>query len=86
MLRHFISLSCLTMIAACADGRPTGVAAPEQPSLVQNAVDTSALPDLIVDSKATQNNWVTRVEDFPADFCSVQEGGIDGTHKVIPRP
>jgi Lysyl oxidase. len=84
MTRNFISLFCVAAIAACTDGRPTGVAAPDQPSFVQNAVDTSALPDLIVDSKATQNNWVTRVEDFPADFCSVQEGGIDaGTHKVI---
>jgi hypothetical protein len=46
--------------------------------------DTSALPDLIVDSKSTQNNWVTRVEDFPASFCSVQEGGVTaGTHTVI---
>ncbi|MFL5618958.1 MAG: lysyl oxidase family protein [Gemmatimonadaceae bacterium] len=46
--------------------------------------NTSALPDLIVDSKSTQNNWVTRVEDFPASFCSVQEGGVTaGTHTVI---
>lgn len=46
--------------------------------------DLSALPDLIVDAKATQNNWLVRVEDFPADFCSVQEGGVTpGTHKVV---
>jgi hypothetical protein len=52
--------------------------------MTQNTVDTVGLPDLIVDSKATQNNWVTRVEDFPANFCSVQEGGVTaGTHTVI---
>ena len=46
--------------------------------------DTAALPDLIVDSKATQNNWVTRVEDLPSNFCSVQEGGVTpGTHTII---
>ena len=46
--------------------------------------DLSALPDLVVDAKATQNNWLVRVEDFPADFCSVQEGGVTpGTHKVV---
>ncbi|MCY7377710.1 MAG: hypothetical protein LH467_00020 [Gemmatimonadaceae bacterium] len=45
---------------------------------------TGALPDLFVDSKATQNHWVTRVEDLPANFCSVQEGGVTaGTHTVI---
>lgn len=45
---------------------------------------TAELPDLIVDSKATQNNWVNRVEDLPANFCSVQEGGVSaGTHELI---
>src|SRR5204862_355226 len=46
--------------------------------------DTSALPDLIVDSTARQNNWVNRDEDLPADFCSVQEGGVPpGMHSII---
>lgn len=72
---------------ACIDAsRPTETAPPKisGPQLTQNAVDTIGLPDLIVDSKATQNNWLTRVEDFPAEFCSVQEGGVTpGTHTVI---
>jgi Lysyl oxidase. len=79
-----VSLFALT---ACVDaGRPAIVAPDGSPKIgmVQNAVDTSALPDLTVDSKSTQNNWVTRVEDFPADFCSVIEGGVTpGTHTVI---
>jgi hypothetical protein len=68
---------------ACA-GETATEATPQRPSLVRNGQDLVGLPDLIVDSKATQNNWVTRVEDFPASFCSVIEGDVQpGTHKVI---
>jgi hypothetical protein len=87
------SASCLTfalatLLAACAPGdtSPTAVASliPSHPAFSSGVPDTSALPDLIVDGKATQNNWVTRVEDFPADFCSVIEGGVTpGTHTVV---
>ena len=79
-----LALAFVILTAACASpDRPTGVAT-KTPTLDQNAVDTVGLPDLIVDSKATQNNWIIRVEDFPADFCSVQEGGVTpGTHTVI---
>jgi len=67
-----------------ADTATETTRSPEAPSLVKNGQDLTGLPDLIVDSKATQNNWVTRVEDFPAEFCSVVEGDVDpGTHKVI---
>jgi len=90
MHRHLRTCSLLATIVfglACA----TSEAPTSTPTLQPGAAtrssgvpDLSALPDLIVDSKATQNNWVTRVEDFPADFCSVQEGGINaGTHTVI---
>ena len=74
-----------TAAVACVDpDRSTGVADRNAASLDQNTVDTDGLPDLIVDSKATQNNWLVRVEDFPADFCSVVEGGVvPGTHTVI---
>jgi hypothetical protein len=80
-----LALTILVLAVACAaPDRPTGLPATRQPALDQNTVDTVGLPDLIVDSKTTQNNWLVRVEDFPADFCSVQEGGvIPGTHAVI---
>ena len=81
-----LAAAVLSFLAiACVDDPATGIdVAPERPSLVQNGQDLVGLPDLIVDSKATQNNWVTRVEDFPANFCSVIEGGVTpGTHKVI---
>ena len=41
------------------------------------------VPDLIV-SDNLGSQWVVRVEDFPADFCSVQEGDVNpGTHAVV---
>src|SRR5436305_6051375 len=41
------------------------------------------IPDLIV-SDNLGSQWVVRVEDFPATFCSVQEGDVDpGTHAVV---
>lgn len=71
--------------AACATtDQPTAVSAPGRPVLSSGVPDTGALPDLIVDAKATTQNWVVRVEDLPADFCSVQEGGVTpGTHTII---
>jgi hypothetical protein len=85
---RYLAVAFLVVAAtACVDAnRPTATLPPNVsgPQLTQNTVDTVGLPDLIVDSKATQNNWLTRVEDFPADFCSVQEGGVTpGTHSVI---
>ena len=77
----------VSLVAACSPDRPTAVHAPRvdaRPALNQNTVDTAGLPDLIVDSKSTQNNWIVRVEDFPADFCSVIEGDVNpGTHTVL---
>ena len=41
------------------------------------------VPDLIV-SDNLGSQWVVRVEDFPASFCSVQEGDVNpGTHAVV---
>jgi len=74
----------LLFAVACVSPDPTGVQGGNRPAPDQNTIDTDGLPDLIVDSKATQNNWLVRIEDFPADFCSVQEGGVTpGTHEVV---
>ena len=83
---RLLALTVAALLAvACTDTSRTGPAGPSsRPSLTQNAVDTVGLPDLIVDSKATQQNWVNRVEDLPADFCSVIEGGVTpGTHNIL---
>ena len=85
-MRSLALPAALLLAVACADSGQRALTAPEhrRPSLTQNAVDTVGLPDLIVDSKATQQNWVNRVEDLPADFCSVIEGGVTpGTHNIL---
>ncbi len=41
-------------------------------------------PDLIVDQKRLLQNWVVRVENLLANFCSVQEGGVTpGEHTLL---
>ena len=74
--------------AACAVAdTPTSTTtlAPAPLARSSGVPDTSALPDLIVDSKATQNNWVNRDEDLPSNFCSVQEGGVTPGVRSILR-
>jgi hypothetical protein len=70
---------------ACSDvERPTALRAPDVALKSSGVPYTGELPDLIVDAKSTQNNWLVRVEDLPADFCSVQEGGVTpGTHTLL---
>src|SRR5215470_6958342 len=44
----------------------------------------SLMPDFIVDQAALRQHWVVRVEDLPATFCSVEEGGITpGEHTLL---
>ena len=84
MMRRITAFVSIAFLVACVDSRPTGVADGSESSYTQNTQDLDGLPDLIVDSKATQQNWVHRVEDFPANFCSVIEGDVDpGTHSVL---
>jgi hypothetical protein len=47
-------------------------------------IDLIGLPDLVVDTQATQQHWVVRTEKLPAEFCSVQEGGVTpGLRRLI---
>lgn len=39
-------------------------------------VDFDGMADLVVDRKATEQHWLVREEKLPAEFCSVQEGGV----------
>ena len=85
--RLIVATMFLGVAAACATSdTPTNAPTLSPGSVVRSSgvPYTAELPDLIVDSKATQNNWLTRVEDLPANFCSVQEGGVTaGTHTLI---
>ena len=86
LLRSVVTTSAVVVVAACTSNEiSTTQVAPYGAAHRSSGVPyTGELPDLIVDSKATQNNWLTRVEDLPANFCSVQEGGVTaGTHTVI---
>ena len=54
-----------------------------------NSATANALPpgqpDLIVDQGALRQHWVVRVEDLPASFCSVEEGGITPGERTLLR-
>ena len=42
------------------------------------------MADLIVDQAALRQHWVVRTENLPANFCSVEEGGITpGEHQLV---
>ena len=48
-----------------------------------NTPDLTGMPDLTVSADLGQQ-WVVRVEDLPASFCSVEEGGVTpGTHTLV---
>jgi hypothetical protein len=48
------------------------------------AMAQPALPDLIVDQAALRQHWVVRIENLPATFCSVVEGGVTpGEHQLL---
>jgi hypothetical protein len=81
MRKTLVTLACFLLACADPSGSPDSAV---NPSFDQNSQDLTGLPDLIVDAKATQNNWVVRVEDLPANFCSVQEGNVEpGTRTVV---
>jgi hypothetical protein len=83
MRARFTSLLLVALAACASPDTPTSLR-DAAASLDRNTVNTTALPDLIVDAKATQQNWLVRTEDFPANFCSVVEGGVlAGTHDVL---
>lgn len=86
MRTSVVSLGAAVLIAACATpaDQPTGLHSRHAAANSSGTPDLDGLPDLIVDEKATANNWLVRVEDLPANFCSVEEGNITpGTRTVI---
>jgi hypothetical protein len=85
-MRAYFPPLLLVVLASCVNpDAPTAATPPDVQSVRdRNTVNTALLPDLTVDARATQQNWLVRVEDFPANFCSVQEGGVNaGTHRVL---
>jgi len=84
-MRQVLAAAVLLAITACTGvDKTTSVQTPVGSLKSSGVPNVGALPDLIVDAKATQNNWVVRVEDLPADFCSVEEGNITpGEHTLL---
>ena len=80
-----LALTAFGAMSACATRDTlTGARVPGPAARSSGVPYTDELPDLTVDSKATQNGWVNRVEDLPSNYCSVQEGGVTpGTHSII---
>ena len=80
-------VAALVLLAACAVPADQPTESPRAAGLVfrsSGGPDVSNLPDLIVDSKTTEQHWGVRVEDLPANFCSVEEGNVTpGTHTLL---
>jgi len=76
-MRHawcFVAAAALLAACAAPTDQPTGLQRTAAPIAQSSGVpDVSNLPDLIVDSKTTEQHWGVRVEDLPANFCSVEE-------------
>ena len=83
--RHALAAAVLLAFTACTGvDKPTSVQTPAGSLKSSGVPNVGLLPDLIVDAKSTQNNWIVRVEDLPASFCSVEEGNIEpGEHTLL---
>lgn len=46
---------------------------------------SAGMPDLIVRSDVLRDHWLVRVENLPASFCSVEEGGITPGQRTLIR-
>src|SRR5262249_7738791 len=73
MKRPFIAGASFAIVVASVVALSTGLHS-----------QSSGLPDLIVDQAALRQHWIVRTERLPAEFCSVQEGGITpGDHQLL---
>jgi hypothetical protein len=63
---------------------PSGAPSSPSPIAASVGVAQTGTPDFIVDQARLRQHWVVRVENLPATFCSVEEGGITpGEHTLI---
>lgn len=87
-MRSWMLLSAILPLAACTDIEVAAGPSPTVPVFAffndPSRVDTDGTPDLIVDGKQTEQHWLVRDENLPANFCSVIEGGVTpGYHRVL---
>ena len=79
------ALAAAAAVIACA---PADEAiAPSGPRLILNSpsgVDLVGMPDLVVHTRITEEQWVVRDENLPANFCSVEEGKVTpGVRRLV---
>jgi hypothetical protein len=78
------ALACVATEKVLSTQERAGGAAVSSKTNDPSRVDLIGLPDLVVDQDATQQHWVVRTEKLPAEFCSVQEGGVTpGLRRII---
>lgn len=81
-----VLIAGILLAAACSNPERATISAPRAPFAPQFAhtQDLDGTPDLIVDGKRLANSWVIYDENLPANFCSVQEGGVTpGMHRTL---
>lgn len=90
--RRLIVLFTILVVAGCSAAEKLGPKSSlkyQRPLAGLNdpaGIDTGGgrLPDLIVDSDITAEQWVVRDENLPATYCSVEEGGVTpGVRRVL---
>lgn len=85
-MKKIIVISTVTLFALALAFFPQlkGSLSSRLSGVAPTAQAAAALPDLIVDQATLRQHWVVRVEDLPADFCSVQEGEVTpGVHTLL---
>ena len=83
-IRFSVILATICLILGLALFRQVGLHSTPSANETKSKANQTPLPDLIVDQASLRQHWVVRVEDLPAEFCSVEEGGITpGEHTLV---
>jgi Lysyl oxidase len=83
-IRFSVILATICLILGLALFQHVSLHSTSSANETKSKAKQPSLPDLIVEQATLRQNWVVRVEDLPAEFCSVQEGEITpGTHTLV---
>jgi hypothetical protein len=83
-IRFSVILATICLILGLALFQHVSLHSTSSANEAKSKAKQASLPDLIVEQATLRQNWVVRVEDLPAEFCSVQEGEITpGTHTLV---
>ncbi|MFL5581628.1 MAG: lysyl oxidase family protein [Gemmatimonadaceae bacterium] len=85
-MRRLSFLAVLALTAACAspDGTAGNAVAPGFSLNDPDGVDLVGMPDLVVHTRITEEQWVVRDEQLTEGLCSVEEGNVTpGVRRVV---